>query len=431
MDNKLEMIEKLTGIRSSRKNYYVELGDTIEELQKKNKQLEVMNQLSRIHVNMSWEEVNRFIAIQLHQLLSFDFLILTLRERTSLSFFVSQARSEEGSTRSIHRPWREGMKLSLSELDDWLNQEFPCYRMTSVALQSHTDKAVGFLSILSQHPFSEEDIQFFKGIAEYAGIAIENIVLYKDVSEKVKIEAQLIQSAKLAAIGEMAAGVAHELNSPLTAILGNIQLLLRDPPNDRAKRMMEDIYQCGVRSKNIIQNLLTFSRQDEYRFEELDIHDLIHDVCNLISYQLKVAGMEIETRFSSSLPSIVGSRYQLEQIIINLLLNARDAIQTKQNPYISIETDLKESNEQTYVSISVYDNGSGIRSENMDKIFQPFFTTKDNKKGTGLGLSVSLGIAESHGGKIQVDSQEGEYSRFILLLPVPQDGEMKENDRIT
>lgn len=167
--------------------------------------------------------------------------------------------------------------------------------MTSVALQSRLQRVFGFLTLLHDTPVENdsEHLVLFQQIAEHVGVSVENMILFKDVSEKVKIEAQLVQSAKMAAIGEMAAGVAHELNSPLTAILGNIQLLMREIKTEPYSQMMNDIYQCGVRSKKIIQNLLTFSRQEEYPFERLNMNDLVEDVLGLIGYQLTVSGVTI------------------------------------------------------------------------------------------------------------------------------------------
>ncbi|HJV46423.1 MAG TPA: ATP-binding protein [Bacillota bacterium] len=422
MDKKIEMLERLTGIRSSRKNYYVELTELVQEMQIKNKQLEIRNQLIRIHVNMSWEEVTEYIAFQLHQMISFDQLVLTLVEKSSLSLFMIDYSS--GTPSKIVLPWRQKEKLSPQQLDEILAGEFRGHVIVTVLLQSHTDHSFGFLTMMSKQSFKAEELEFFRGMVDYAGIAIENILLYKDVCEKVKIEAQLIQSAKLAAIGEMAAGVAHELNSPLTAILGNTQLLLREFQEERQTRMLEGIYQCGLRSKKIIQNLLTFSRQDEYIFEDLDVHDLVEDVCGLIGYQLKVSGIIVDKRFQPDLPKVKGSRYQIEQVLINLLLNARDAAQHQEHPTIQIETLLTEVESVLYVGISVKDNGIGIKQEYLPDIFNPFFTTKADQKGTGLGLSVSLGIAESHKGKILVESSEGEYSRFTFLLPIPKEEEI-------
>ncbi|EKN67155.1 ATP-binding protein [Schinkia azotoformans] len=248
------------------------------------------------------------------------------------------------------------------------------------------------------------------------------VILYmKDVTEKLHAEVQLIQSGKLAALGEMAAGVAHELNSPLTAILGNSQLLLRGANKAEASyKLLEDIKNCGDRCKNIIRNLLTFSRQDEYVPKECYINEAVIQVLSLIRYQIERQNIKITIELSNEIPAIAGNLQQIEQIVINLLLNAKDAVEasTFHEKWILIETDLAEVNGESFVSLSVMDNGIGIAESDISEIFRPFYTTKQQSKGTGLGLPVSLGIAKMHGGTIEVESQVGVGSTFTLFLPV-------------
>lgn len=248
------------------------------------------------------------------------------------------------------------------------------------------------------------------------------VILYmKDITEKLHAEVQLIQSGKLAALGEMAAGVAHELNSPLTAILGNSQLLLRGANKaDTSYKLLEDIKNCGDRCKNIIRNLLTFSRQDEYVPKECYINEAVIQVLSLIRYQIERQNIKITVKLSDEIPIIAGNLQQIEQIVINLLLNAKDAVEasTHHEKWILIETDLAEVNGESFVSLSVMDNGIGIAESDISEIFRPFYTTKQQSKGTGLGLPVSLGIAKMHGGTIEVESHVGVGSTFSLILPV-------------
>lgn len=241
----------------------------------------------------------------------------------------------------------------------------------------------------------------------------------KDVTEQCKIYAQLMQSGKLAAIGEMAAGVAHELNSPMTAILGNAQMLLRDlEENDPRADYVKDIVNCGLRCKRIIQNLLTFSRQDERPMSSININEVVERVLSLVKYQINRNNVQIETRLDSQLPTVQANGHQLDQVLINFLLNARDALENKKgDKKIKVNTGVVELNGERAVRATVVDNGEGIPPECMEKIFNPFFTTKEATKGTGLGLSVSLGIAEAHGGTITVNSKPGEGSSFSLILP--------------
>ena len=248
------------------------------------------------------------------------------------------------------------------------------------------------------------------------------IVYLKDVTERLEIEAQLLHSVKLAAIGQMAAGVAHELNSPLTAILGNSQLLLREVSNeDPTYRLLDDIKACGNRCKNIIRSLLTFSRQDQYIFEDCSINQAVSQVLNLIRYQIERENIKIELNLDLDLPVIETSIQHIEQIVINLVLNAKDALEESEQPVkkIIIETGRQTFEESEWVYLSVIDNGIGMDEGIIKEVFHPFFTTKEAVKGTGLGLSVSLGIAKAHGGTINIMSKPDEGSTFQLLLPFP------------
>ncbi|ANB60263.1 GAF domain-containing sensor histidine kinase [Anoxybacteroides amylolyticum] len=250
------------------------------------------------------------------------------------------------------------------------------------------------------------------------------VIMYiNDITEKLQIEAQLVQSGKLAAIGEMAAGIAHELNNPLTAILGNAQLLLRSMKDERSYKLLSDIYSCGKRCKTIIQNLLTFSRQDEYMFAECSINEAVEQVLGLIGDQIQKQNITIQKQLDDSLELIEGNIQQIGQIILNFLINAKDALEEieDEKKTITIETKLVTEAEKRWVILSVKDNGKGISEQHLQEIFHPFFTTKRPGKGTGLGLSVSLGIAQAHGGTIEVSSELGKGSEFRLKLPAKEE----------
>src|SRR5690606_1328162 len=170
------------------------------------------------------------------------------------------------------------------------------------------------------------------------------------------------------------------------------------------------------RCKNIIQNLLTFSRQDEYMFEKFSLNDAVETVLGLIGYQLRQQQIRLAVELDETLPLIEGNAQQIEQVIINLLINARDAL---------LESDRAEKriiistrHQDGFVQLTVEDNGTGIPEELHHEIFHPFFTTKRASKGTGLGLSVSHGIIESHGGKIELESEVGKGSKFTIKLSV-------------
>lgn len=436
MHTKQEMLEKLTGIQSSRKSYYSELVYLVEEMKKKNKQLEVINQLTHIQINATLQQTTSYIAAQLSHILDFEHFALTIVKGGMLSLYLATENDADWHCLTLKQSVSTEAPILTQQVHLILADMLPAHSPTSVPLRSQLNKTFGFLTLLrrEKQQADRDEGELIQLVASHVSVVVENSLLFQDVNEKIKIEAQLIQSAKMAAIGEMAAGIAHELNSPLTAILGNSQLLMREMTNTPEAPLMKDIYQCGVRCKKIIQNLLTFSRQEEYLFSTTSIDEVVEDVLGLIGYQLSVSGLNITREMTSPPPLFHGSRHQIEQIVINLLLNARDAVAGKESPLILVRSFLVQEEGSSYVGLSVYDNGTGIRAEQLSQIFQPFFSTKERTKGTGLGLSVSLGIAEAHGGRLVAESIEGEYSRFTLLLPLlvdeeDNDGEETDFDR--
>lgn len=260
---------------------------------------------------------------------------------------------------------------------------------------------------------------------------VKYVLLYvQDITARLSMERQLFQSAKLAAIGEMAAGVAHELNSPLTAIIGNSELLLLKTMKPEVRdKLLEDIKTCGQRSKRIIQNLLTFSRQDSYAFEPLQIHEVVRTSLSLVAYQISMSNIQIVEDPGKGIPPLMGNKQQLEQVIINLILNARDALEGVPDARITLSTAVVEDDRsgQPAVAVRVTDNGCGIPLAIIDNIFNPFFTTKEKSRGTGLGLSVSLGIAQTHGGRILVESSDEKGSQFTLIVPLGLQGPVQSH----
>jgi len=263
------------------------------------------------------------------------------------------------------------------------------------------------------------DISYFPVFNERNAITAVTLHM-KDVTEKTKMEAKLVQSAKLAAIGEMAAGVAHELNNPMTVIIGTAQMMLRETGGKGPDvETLESIASSGLRCKKIIQNLLTFSRQDQCPFAPTDVNEEVERALSLIQYQVKGCNIEIIKKLDPALPRINANGQQLEQVMINLLLNARDALEMVEGDRrIGLETVVRTRDGRDWVVVTVRDNGIGITPDNLTRIFNPFYTSKEATKGTGLGLSVSLGIAEKHGGTIEVESTPGQGSVFSMYLPV-------------
>lgn len=249
------------------------------------------------------------------------------------------------------------------------------------------------------------------------------VIYIKDITERLKMQVQLLQTARLAALGEMAAGVAHELNTPLAVIIGDAQLLMRDTPqNEQKYKILEDIDTCGQRCKRIVRGLLTFSRQEQYVFQPLNVNDVVKEALSLVSYHIEKNKIRIYLDLEQQLPNVEGNSQQLEQVIVNLLLNAKQSFdeddEEELEQRITVKTGLDQERNQVFIKVA--DNGQGIPQEIITKIFDPFFTSKGGSKGTGLGLSVSLGIVQKHGGTIAVESEPGKGAEFTVYLPPSQ-----------
>ena len=284
------------------------------------------------------------------------------------------------------------------------------------------EKRIGTISVESGEvdAFGPDDERLLTTLASQAAIAIENARLFDDLNKAYKelatTQAQLFQSAKLSAIGELAAGVAHEISNPLTTIIGDIQLLLREmKPGQPGYESAKAIERAGWRASKVVRSLLSFSRREEYDFAPTDINDTIETALSLIAYQIERASIHITKDLATDIPPALASAHHLEEVWINLLLNARDAIPKGQEGEIHIASRLDEQNRSVQVLVS--DNGCGIPPEHLGKMFEPFFTTKDPGKGTGLGLYISYNIIEQHHGSIQVESEVGEGTTFTVTLP--------------
>jgi len=267
-----------------------------------------------------------------------------------------------------------------------------------------------------QKPFDLEELLLLVGkCLEKSGLRTV-IQELKDAKKKLEdMQAQLIQSEKLASIGQLAAGVAHELNNPMSGIMGFTQLLLEDQTLSKQQRSdLETIYAQSQRCRTIVQNLLQFSRRQDPKKVELDLGLILQATIDLVKYDFPSSGVALVTRIPKDLPHVFGDPQQLQQVFLNLLVNARQAMAGRPQSQVTIEASL----EAGHVVVRVMDNGPGIPKENMGKIFDPFFTTKPVGQGTGLGLSICHGIIQQHQGTIDVTSSPGEGATFKLSFPV-------------
>lgn len=242
------------------------------------------------------------------------------------------------------------------------------------------------------------------------------IVVLENVTSRIKLEETLQQSEKLSSIGLLAAGVAHEVNTPLTGVSSYTQMLLgMVPETDPKHALLQKMQRQTDRASNIVSNLLNFSRIGSVtESADVDVNRLLDDTLQLLEPQIRKSNIEIIKNYSDNVLPIFGNAGKLQQIFTNLILNARDAM-TGGTGKITLRTDLVGDDE---IKVEVTDNGQGIAPENLGKIFDPFFTTKGVGNGTGLGLAVSYGIVQEHGGTIEAFSENGSGTTFMLSFPV-------------
>ena len=248
-------------------------------------------------------------------------------------------------------------------------------------------------------------------------VAVGRIVLVDDITERVSLETQLAQADKLSSIGLLAAGVAHEINTPLAVISSYSQLLSKQMRGDpRLSPVLEKITQQSFRASEIANGLLNFSRTSTTEFRETNLNQVIRDTLSLLEHQFKTAQVELEVELNDALPAIHGNPGKLQQVFLNLLLNAKEAMPGGGRLRVATLAN-------GHVEAIVADSGAGIAPENLKRIYDPFFTTKTmpkpgERRGTGLGLSVSYGIIQEHAGKIHVESAVGAGTTFHLEFPL-------------
>jgi two-component system, NtrC family, sensor kinase len=244
-------------------------------------------------------------------------------------------------------------------------------------------------------------------------------VLVDDITDRIQLETQLTQAEKLSSIGLLAAGVAHEVNTPLAVISSYTQMLSKHMRDDqRLAPVLEKITQQTFRASEIVNGLLNFSRTSGAEFTSVDLNQILRDTQVLLEHQFKTAQIRVETNFHAALPSISGNQGKLQQVVLNLMLNAKDAMHGLPNSTLRLETEALDGR----VLVRIQDTGAGIEREHLHRIYDPFFTTKTKPepgqhKGTGLGLAVTYGIMQEHAGKIHVESEVGVGTVFILDFP--------------
>jgi two-component system, NtrC family, sensor kinase len=246
---------------------------------------------------------------------------------------------------------------------------------------------------------------------------VGRLIIMDDITERVDLEAQLSQADKLSSVGLLAAGVAHEVNTPLAVISSYAQMLSKQLQGDQTKSaLLDKITRQTFRASEIVNNLLNFSRTSATEFTEVDVNRVILDTLNLLEHQLKSAQIRVDEDLTSHLPLIQGNAGRLQQVFLNLFLNAKDAM--PRGGTLKINTFNGDG-----VNVMISDTGIGIAQEHIQRIYDPFFTTKaspqdGHRRGTGLGLSVTYGIIQEHAGKIRVESAPDAGTTFYLEFPL-------------
>ena len=288
-------------------------------------------------------------------------------------------------------------------------------------------KVVGALEVLNRiipEPFSLDDLKVFEALADLSSIALQNAKLYESLQEKVitlekknielqNTQAKLLQSEKLATVGEIAAGISHEIRNLITPI----KLIVEDPPTPDEidasiiAQQFQIINEQVDKATEMTSGMLSFSRKSSEVKEDLSVNAIIIKCVGLIGYRFKKSGIKLSTHLCKNIPQVVGVSSQLEQVIINLINNAENAICGEGS--IQIRTRVYNHT----IIIRIKDTGSGIKPEDLDKIWEPFFTTKDEKVGTGLGLPICANIISKHGGIVKVSSSFGTGTCVTIMLP--------------
>lgn len=281
-------------------------------------------------------------------------------------------------------------------------------------------------TLTGSHQRGEVTFISHKGYDAIASVSIAPLVehdriagvlaIVRDMTEERALMHRAARRDKLAALGELVGGVAHEVNSPLTGIMAHAQLLQVDfPAHGDARHAIDTIVNEARRAARIVGKLLTFARQNPSERIPSDVNQIVLDTIELRRYPLRMQGVELEIALAEGLPLVSADPFQLQQVFINLLSNAEQAVVAREaaTRRITVKSELRASD----LVVTVTDNGSGIAPEHLPHIFNPFYTTKPRGVGTGLGLSISFGIMREHGGSIQAQSQPGNGATFTVILP--------------
>ncbi|MGM0423385.1 MAG: ATP-binding protein, partial [Thermodesulfobacteriota bacterium] len=324
---------------------------------------------------------------------------------------------KEGRIKMVNRAYLHRYGVEFEDV-----QDLPCYEVHAGLMQlcpnCALDQVVQSASASSQEitcSSGEVFLVHFYPILDETG-EVQSVIRYaREISEQKKVEQKIQHTEKLVALGQLASGVAHEINNPLGIILCYVDLLqrqLQDLP--QSQQDLGIIEKQAINCKNIVMDLLQFARGQESSKEPAQANQVIQEVVQMFRHKLKKNHIQLELDLDPDLPQIRLNTDKMKQVLVNLLLNALHAVESK--GLIQISSGLQPA--QGMLWISIWDNGAGVEESIRSNIFDPFFSTKRTGEGTGLGLAVSYGIVQEHGGEISLESEKGAWTRFTVYLPL-------------
>lgn len=424
--------------------YLTKLPDTVEHVLAQHRLVEerealvVLNGVPRMLAAVrEVGELARCVAKAATQLLHADGAVLWLVDGTELSpagsegldeSAVSEARARLDLSRIAHggasRRVRRSRLLTAEDgaVGGVLTQIEPDGPPLACSLESG-GQLLGVLAVTSRRAreFRADEERLLTVLADHGAVAIENAKLYGRLQAQLedlsRAQTQLLQTEKIAAMGQLLAGVAHELNNPLAVVMGRAELLARQVQETSVGASVEKLIAAAERCARIVKNFLALARQHEPERSLVHLNSVVGEAVELLAYPLRADGVELRLNLPSDLPPIWADPHQLHQVLVNLVTNAHHAMRGVPPPRrLTITTAVDRRRER--VVLQVGDSGSGIPAEIRARIFDPFFTTKPPGQGTGLGLSLCYSIIESHRGSIAVEDEPGGGARFVIELPL-------------
>jgi signal transduction histidine kinase/ActR/RegA family two-component response regulator len=305
----------------------------------------------------------------------------------------------------------------------------------SMPLRAHW-RILGVLNLAKKgdkRAFSESDMNFLTTLLGHIGFALQNAKLLQQAKDSAtrlqqaydqqtqqldQARQQVIRSDKLSALGQLIAGVAHELNNPLTTVIGRTEIMLGQTEDEKTVRDLEQILTQGQRAAKVVKNLLSFARETSPEKQLSDINEILNNALEILEYDFRVSNIEVKAQLDPELPQTMADANQMQQVFVNIINNAQQAMKEKDKPgRLTVQT-MRHADR---LRVEFTDTGPGIPLIQQEHILEPFYTTKSESKGTGLGLSISYGIVRAHGGNIAFRSSEGEGSTFVVDLPVVEE----------